>query len=75
MWRHAVALLLLHVKFGLYGLNACFVETQEGLGQARLAMAQAGFFCRQNGCDAARFPGMWPGKYSDFSCRIYSEVV
>jgi hypothetical protein len=46
MWRHAVALLLLHVKFGLYGLNACFVETQEGLGQARLAMAQAGFFCR-----------------------------
>ncbi len=44
MWRHAVALLLLHVKFGLYGLNACFVETQEGLGQARLAMAQAGFF-------------------------------
>jgi hypothetical protein len=56
MWRHAVALLLLHVKFGLYGLNACFVETQEGLGQARLAMAQAGFFAARTDATQRGFP-------------------
>ena len=58
MWGHAVALLLLHARLVLYGLNACFVEAQERLGQARLAMAQAGFFAARTDAMQRIFPAL-----------------